>query len=69
MAKGKCDTCKHYSRLVTVPRGFGECWYCQAGNCIFCTHDGKDYDDYELGENDGGRTEEPYEYEEDDEGE
>ena len=61
----RCKTCKHYSRLVVVPSGYGECWYCQVGNCVFCTHDGQYCNDYEFGENDGGRTEESYEDEED----
>lgn len=65
----KCSSCKHYSHLVVVPSGYGECWFCQAGNCVFCTHDGENCNDYEFGENDGGRSDESYLEDDGEEGE
>ena len=53
--KKSCNTCKHYSRLVPVPSEFSECWLCQADHCIFCERNGVNCDDYEFGENDGGK--------------
>lgn len=58
-----CYTCKHYSQLVPVSSEFSECWLCQANHCIFCEHNGVNCDDYEFGENDGGKRD--YEYEDD----
>lgn len=54
----KCETCKNYSDLIVVPTGLGECWYCQAHECIFCTQYGKHCGKYEKGENNGGKLEE-----------
>lgn len=58
----KCDTCKHYSRLNVV----GECEYCQKHRCVFCTRGGEFCNDYEQGENDGGRSCESYYEDEED---
>ena len=54
----KCKTCKNYSDLIVVPNDFGECWYCQAHECIFCTGYGKRCGKYEKGEDNGGKLEE-----------
>lgn len=54
----KCESCKNYSDLIVVPTGLGECWYCQAHECVFCTRDGAYCDKYEKGENNGGKLEE-----------
>ena len=59
----RCETCKHYNCLTTIPTSRGECWYCQKHHCIFCSNYGKKCKDYEFGENDGGRTAESYEEE------
>ncbi len=67
--KDRCETCKYYSCLTTVSTSRGECWYCQKHHCIFCTNHGEKCNDYEFGENDGGRTAESYEEEWDEEDE
>lgn len=57
----KCETCKHYSRLIEVPSGLGECKYCQKNHCVYCNDYGRYCKDYEQGENDGGKLFEEYE--------
>ena len=56
----RCRTCKHFSALIVVPSGIGDCLYCQKNHCIYCNHYGRYCRDYEQGENDGGKLADDY---------